>query len=61
MVETYQTEFPVAIPLVPDGCRWSHAFGGLGYLQKSQGVGSHEGKVCENYPILVKPYVPPLA
>lgn len=59
MVKVYQVKLPVARPLVPDGCRWIHAFAGLGHLQKNQVAGTHEGKVCENYPILVKLYMPP--
>lgn len=55
MVKTYQEKLPVASPLVLDGCRWSHALVGIGYLQKSQEAGTHEEKVCENYLILVRP------
>lgn len=56
MVKIYQVKVLVARLLVPDGCHWSHAFAGLGHLQKNQEAGTHEGKVCENYRILVKLY-----
>lgn len=61
MVKTYQVEVPVARPIVQDDCRWSHAFAELEHLQKNQEAGTHEGRVCENYPIFVKLYMPPAA
>lgn len=61
MVKIYQVKVLVARPLVPDDCRWSHTFAGLEHLQKKKEAGTHEGKAFENYPIIVKLYMPPPA